>query len=261
MAGWISLNRSIQNHWIYEEDRTFSKYEAWLDLLFMVNHKDKKTPIGNQLIDVKRGQRITSIKKLSEHWSWSRSKVNSFLKLLESDEMITFKTTSKYTLVTIVNYDFYQSEKNRKSIKSTSNEQQININTTSSQHQSDTNNNDNNELIMKNNENNDDNQSVGVVFQHYEDLGFGLLNGHKAEQINQWIQTFNTEVVIEAMKIASNANKSTMGYLNGILNNWKEKGFKSIEEVKAESIQRRGSNKTRSYGTPNPYHHNDDLPF
>ena len=261
MAGWISLNRSIQKHWIYEEERTFSKYEAWLDLLFMVNHKNGKTPIGNQLVDVKRGQRITSIKKLSEHWGWSRSKVNSFLKMLESDDMITFKTTSKYTLVTIVNYDFYQSEKNRKNINPTSNEHQSDINPTSNEHQSDTNNNVNNELITINNENNDNNQSVGVVFQSYDELGFGRLNGYKSEQLNKWIETFNPEMVTKAMQIASNVNKANMGYLEGILNNWKEKGFKSIQDVEAESRQRNNGRRSKSAGTPNPYQYNDDLPF
>lgn len=102
---------------------------------------------------------------------------------------------------------------------------------------------------------------VGVVFQSYEELGFGLLNGYKSEQINKWIETFNPEMVTKAMQIASNANKANIGYLNGILNNWKEKGFKSIQDVEAESKQRNNGRRSKSAGTPNPYQHNDDLPF
>ncbi|EIK13620.1 hypothetical protein MQK_02689, partial [Staphylococcus aureus subsp. aureus VRS6] len=28
MTGWISIDRSIQNHWLFKEKRTFSKFEA-----------------------------------------------------------------------------------------------------------------------------------------------------------------------------------------------------------------------------------------
>lgn len=247
MTGWISLHRSIENHWMFQEKRTFSKFEAWIDLLLMVNHKDGKVLIGNQLLEVKRGQRITSIKKLSDNWSWSRTKVKTYLEMLQEDEMLDIKTTSKYTLVTIVNYDFYQSEdgrkKSQKDINQTSNKHQPNIKQTSNEHQKDTNNNDNNnnnELIMNNNDNNDNktDQSVGVVFDKFQELGFGTINGFTAEQINEHLMTFEPEVVIKALEVASNNNKRNLSYANGILKNWKQRNIISLEDVKAAEQQR-----------------------
>ncbi|KAA6455265.1 Replication protein O [Bacillus atrophaeus] len=117
MIGWIKLHRSVQDHWIYQEKRKFSKYEAWLDLLMMASHKDNKFVLGNELYEVKRGQFISSIRKLGERWSWSNTKVTQFLDLLRKDEMIDFKKDTKKTLITIVNYGVYHdSEEEKKTV-------------------------------------------------------------------------------------------------------------------------------------------------
>lgn len=138
MQGWISLHRKITCHPFYQEKRKFSKFEAWIDLLLMVNHETKKVLLGNELIEVKRGQRITSIRQLCDRWGWSNSKVTQYLKLLESDGMITVKSDTKKTVITIDKYSDYQQSKDDK--------------TTENRHENDTkqtrkhtNNNDNNE--------------------------------------------------------------------------------------------------------------------
>jgi|SRR5699024_3201284 len=105
--GWIKLHRKIKDHWIYDEKRSFSRFEAWLDLIMRANHKDRKVLLGSELILVERGQFITSVRKLCDEWSWSNTKVNTFLKLLEQDEMIIYKSDTKKTVITIVNYSTY----------------------------------------------------------------------------------------------------------------------------------------------------------
>ena len=111
--GWISLDRKIQEHWVWE-DKPFAKGQAWTDLLMMANHEDKKVSLGNEIITVKRGSRVTSMGKLASRWGWSRKKVYSFLNQLESDRMIERKSDTKKTVVTIVNYDDYQRVRNAK---------------------------------------------------------------------------------------------------------------------------------------------------
>lgn len=105
--GWIKLHRRIQDHWIYQEKRVFSRYEAWLDLIMLANHKDNKTLIDGELITVGKGSLITSKRKLCMRWKWSNTKVNGFLDLLEQDEMINQKSDTKKTVVTIVQYEVY----------------------------------------------------------------------------------------------------------------------------------------------------------
>lgn len=106
--GWIKLHRKIQEHPFFIEKRSFSKFEAWVDLLLLANHKDNKVLLGNELILVEKGSFITSELKLMERWRWSKTKVRSFLKLLQDDNMIIKKTDKKKTTLTICNYCDYQ---------------------------------------------------------------------------------------------------------------------------------------------------------
>jgi len=107
--GWISLYRSIQDHWLWQE-KPFDKARAWLDLLLSANHQDKKVLLGNELIIVKRGGFVTSQKKLMDRWGWGSEKTRTFLKLLDSDGMIRFQPDKKKTTITILNYDSYQNQ-------------------------------------------------------------------------------------------------------------------------------------------------------
>lgn len=109
--GWIKLNRQIQDHWIWK-NHEFAY--AWIDLLLMVNRTEKKILVDNKLITIKRGQTLTSIKKLADRWGWSRKKVYSFLGALEKDRMMVKKSTSRYTTLTIVNYGKFQDHGNSK---------------------------------------------------------------------------------------------------------------------------------------------------
>lgn len=127
MEGWISIYRQIQDSWLWEE-KPFTKGQAWIDMLLEANHKSNKVPIGNELVEVKRGQKLWSILDMADRWGWSRKKVSNFLNLLESDGMIKQKRTTKYTLITIVNYDFYQNREQQKNNTGTTEEHQKNTN-------------------------------------------------------------------------------------------------------------------------------------
>ncbi|HII1419050.1 TPA: DnaD domain protein [Staphylococcus aureus] len=247
MTGWISIDRSIQNHWLFKEKRTFSKFEAWIYLLMEANRSKAKVPIGNQIVTVERGQRLTSILTLSDLFNWSRFKVKTFLDLLESDGMLEVKTTSKYTLITIVNYDFYQSEQGRNQhqndIKPTSKQHQSNINPTSKQHQTNTNNNDNKD----NNEKNVNNEKKKTTaFDFFQDNGFGFITSYNLDDLNYYLDSFENdsdEIVTASLKIAKDRNKVTWGYAKSILNTWLNANLKSIEQVRAFEKQQLESKK------------------
>ncbi len=236
MTGWISIDRSIQNHWLFKEKRTFSKFEAWIYLLMEANHSKAKVPIGNQIVTVERGQRLTSILTLSDLFNWSRFKVKTFLDLLESDGMLEVKTTSKYTLITIVNYDFYQSEQGR-------NQHQNDIKPTSKQHQSNINPNDNKD----NNEKNVNNEKKKTTaFDFFQDNGFGFITSYNLDDLNYYLDSFENdsdEIVTASLKIAKDRNKVTWGYAKSILNTWLNANLKSIEQVRAFEKQQLESKK------------------
>lgn len=84
-----------------------------------------------------------------------------------------------------------------------------------------------------------DKESVGVVFEKYSELGFGSLNGYIAEQINQWLEKLPADVVVKALEVATNNNKRTMSYVNGILKNWDNEGLNTVDKVEAELTRRK----------------------
>lgn len=103
--GWIKLHRQIVDNWIWEDADMF---KAWIDILLMVNHEDKKIYVNGKLTTIHRGEKLTSITKLSERWRWSKRRVMRFLDLLEEDEMCTTERTTYGTTLKVVNYAEYQ---------------------------------------------------------------------------------------------------------------------------------------------------------
>ena len=116
--GWIKIYRNIQEHWLWNCE-PFSRGQAWIDLLLMANHKENKVMINGNLIVIKTGERVTSIRKLSERWKWSTCKVKHFLKQLESDKMIECLSDTSKTVIKIVNYEKYQENNTPLSLENT----------------------------------------------------------------------------------------------------------------------------------------------
>ena len=106
--GWISIHRQIRDCDLLWDDKPFSRGQAWIDLLLLANHEDKRIIFDGKVCEVKRGQRITSYRVLSREWGWSNTKVANFLDVLEQEQMIVKKSDTKKTLITIVNYDKFQ---------------------------------------------------------------------------------------------------------------------------------------------------------
>lgn len=107
MQGWVKVHRQIQDNSLWN-DKPFDRTHAWLDLIINANHQDQEVILGNEIINIKRGSRITSMRKLSERWGWSNTKVENFLKLLQNQNMITYFSDTKKTTINIVNYNVYQ---------------------------------------------------------------------------------------------------------------------------------------------------------
>lgn len=108
MEGWIKLYRKIRENKYWLEPRRFNKAEAWIDLLLKASYKDQEIVLGNLNLNLKAGQFVTSQLKLSELWKWDREMVNKFLLRLKNDRQITYKTSNKYTIITICNWNSYQ---------------------------------------------------------------------------------------------------------------------------------------------------------
>lgn len=111
MQGWILKHRKILNHWLHpaQQGRKFTDYEAWDDLLFKASFEAKKEYYNGSLFDIAVGECIVSTNKLAARWKWTRRKAEKFLKLLESEQMISRskfdeKNLKSSTRLIIINY-------------------------------------------------------------------------------------------------------------------------------------------------------------
>ena len=222
--GWISIHRKIQQSDIWLDKEPFDKRSAWIDLIMMANHEDRQVLFNGKFIEVKRGEKITSLKQLSERWRWSRSKVKRFLNLLESGSMIELKTKQRYTSYKVVNYNVYQNEDISKR-----NEVETNLKQSRDEGETkaNTNNNINNELIMNNNttgvvpspeEMDLDNPKLADLIKLYQDCGFGLITPYSANMLRDYMNEYSYEWVKEAIEIAEQNGVRTLAYIRGVLN-------------------------------------------
>jgi predicted transcriptional regulator len=78
-------------------------------LIMSANTEDKSW----KGVPVKRGQLITSRQSLSENTGISERTVRTSLKRLKSTNEVTIKTTKRYSVITICNYDDYQAYANQ----------------------------------------------------------------------------------------------------------------------------------------------------
>lgn len=136
--GWVCVHRKILENPMMNK----SSYLAlWIVLLLKANHKEKKMIWNGKTITIQKGQFITSRDVLSKHTGVHRSSIERILKYLENEQQIKQETTTKFRLITILNWEKYQDVDNKMSNKRATNEQQAS-----------TNNNDNNDnkVLLRN---------------------------------------------------------------------------------------------------------------
>ena len=112
--GFVKMSRKFMTSEMWEENRVFSKAEAWIDLLFMAAHDETTNIVAGFEVPLRRGELVASDSYLMRRWRWSRNKVRLFLKTLELQERIDcldHETANQAgRIVFILNYDHYQQE-------------------------------------------------------------------------------------------------------------------------------------------------------
>lgn len=101
--GFIAIHRKMVDWEWYCDLNTKSLF---IHLLLKANYKRKRWQ-GNR---IDRGQLVTSIKSLSSETGISEQSVRTSLNKLKSTGEITTKSTNRFTIVTVCNYETYQSQ-------------------------------------------------------------------------------------------------------------------------------------------------------
>ncbi|EHD1387341.1 DnaD domain-containing protein [Listeria monocytogenes] len=240
-SGWIKIYRSLQEHWIWENEK-YLKW--WLDLLLLANHQDRDILINGELITIKRGQKHTSELWLSNRWNADRKQVRKFLELLKKNDMITItKSRQKGTTYEISNYNDFQGISEE--IRTTKGTTIDTTEDTTKEHQMVQRKGHKQELknLRIKELKKDININSDLNFKDFwEQNGFGMMLPIELEKLFAWVDDFagNREIVMKALEVTSEqgANKRNYAYVNKILKNWESRGFKTIADVDAAERQR-----------------------
>jgi len=130
-TGWVCFYRKITE---WEWYSIPGMLHIFFHLIVSANHKDGKW----RGVEVKRGQLITGLNSLNDSTGISIQSIRTCLTRLEQTGEITRKSTNKFTIITLCNYNDYQDQNNDTNKQTTVNQQTTNKQLT-------TNNNKNNE--------------------------------------------------------------------------------------------------------------------
>lgn len=128
-GGWIRIQRGLRDHPVVgfgghvgarggRKPRSYSRCEAWLDLLMSAAYDVSSIDIKNNLIELEPGQLVGARGYLADKWGWSEQNVRTFLKRLVTEGMLkinqpsTSKTPPKNNhapnIITVCNFSKYQ---------------------------------------------------------------------------------------------------------------------------------------------------------
>lgn len=111
MKGYIKLSRSFFDNEIWQAARAFSECEAWLDLIQSARFEASPTTsrIGVYEVTWGRGQYPASNRFLAKKWGRSEQWVKTFLGKLKRKGMITTENSSGINIITLLNFEKYNS--------------------------------------------------------------------------------------------------------------------------------------------------------
>lgn len=99
--GWIKIDRNLLK-WRWFTDH--STCIVWLYLLLQANYE----PRGFKNIDIRRGELVATLERISDETGLTKSQVRTALKHLETTGEIARTSHGKIVVISIPNYDRYQ---------------------------------------------------------------------------------------------------------------------------------------------------------
>lgn len=245
-VGYIKLYRKVTSSFVWTNSNML---KLWILCLTKASHKESRFIFNGQEIHVSSGQFVTGRavieKEFNEGVPLDQQVVGRtlwrWLKKFENEEMLSIKSTTKYSVISIKNWDEYQSS-----------DQQVSSGRPSTVQQVSTYKNDKNEKNEKNNNIHDENSPLQEIVQIYESI-FGMINSFVFQNLEQWCEDLSPELVLEALKRSKSANN--FKYTENILKNWDSRGVKTVtdvENIDAEFKQRKGSWKKPTRSEPVP---------
>lgn len=147
MEGWIKIYRSIIDHRLFDNPKLL---KVWIWCLAQARHKPGDVICGRERLTLREGQFIFGRKRAAERLGIPESTVWAYMKMLKDDGSINIRPTSKYSIITVINWGHYQGTPTG---LSTANEQQTDTNKNVNNYE--------NRYVSKNMESNSQKQRLG----------------------------------------------------------------------------------------------------
>jgi len=112
LDGWVKLHRSLMDDALWRSSTEAQKI-LLITVLMMANHEKKEWIWEDKKFICQRGQFITSLRNLAEKAQISKKAVEGALGKFEKYGFLGTRKGTGGTLITICNYDKYQSEENK----------------------------------------------------------------------------------------------------------------------------------------------------
>lgn len=118
MSGWIKLHRSFSKWEWYDQPNCVT---IFIDLLLQANHEDGKY----RGVKIPKGSLTTSQAKIAERTGLTISQVRTVLDKLSLTGEIAVESTTKFSMISVINWAKYQSDERLALATSQSNRNQI----------------------------------------------------------------------------------------------------------------------------------------
>lgn len=228
VGGWVKVHRKLLQSDIFQNEKLL---KVFMYCLLKASHSEYKQLVGMKVVELKPGQFVFGRSKAASELNMSESTVWRYMKLLETLDTIALKSNNKFSVVTVDKWGDYQS-------KDEEGEQQMDNKRTTKEQQMDTNKN------LKNLKNSSSSSGQDEVINFYhENLQVGVSSSpYVYQQIQHWINDFDSEIVLAAMKLSAKKEKRGFDYTEGILKKWVEAGVQSIDDARKfeQSFKQKG---------------------
>ena len=105
--GYITIDRSEFEDWLWEAGRRRTPFEAWLDLVRRASFQSRRRIVDKKIFLEERGQVVASLRFLGEAWGWAPNTVKRWLELWAKHERVKLRIEQGITFITICKYEQY----------------------------------------------------------------------------------------------------------------------------------------------------------
>lgn len=105
---FIKLDRSLLRHRYFDNANVL---KVWLWCLMRASHIDHQLMVGMQTVALKSGQFVTGRDAAARDLKMPGSTAWTILKLLEKDGKLDIKSNNKFSVVSLIDYSSYQTQK------------------------------------------------------------------------------------------------------------------------------------------------------